>query len=101
MKIDTLLSDEAILAELGQRIARRRLELQLTQAAVAELAGVAKRTLERLESGQSAQMSSLIRIIRVLDGLQGLDRLVPETGPRPMDLLKHRGKVRQRAPRRG
>lgn len=99
MKISKLLADEAILAELGQRIARRRLDLELTQAAVAEQAGVAKRTLERLEAGHSAQMSSLVRILRVLEGLPDLDRMLPETGPRPMDLLKRKGKVRQRAPR--
>ena len=97
MKISKLLADDAILAEIGERVARRRLDLQLTQAGVAEQAGVAKRTVERIESGASAQMSSIIRILRVLDGLPGLDRLIPEAGPRPMDLLKRKGKVRQRA----
>ena len=58
MKISTLLADEAILTEMGARIARRRLDLQLTQAELAEQAGVAKRTLERIEAGASAQMSS-------------------------------------------
>lgn len=100
MKISNFLADEAILAEIGERIARRRLDLELTQAAVAEQAGVAKRTLERVEAGHSAQMSSLIRILRVLDGLPGLDRMLPEAGPGPMDLLKRKGKVRQRASRR-
>jgi transcriptional regulator with XRE-family HTH domain len=100
MKISNLLADEAILGELGERLARRRLELQLTQAEVAEQAGVAKRTLERIESGASSQISSLIRILRVLDGLTGLDRILPESAPRPMDLLKRKGKVRQRASRR-
>jgi hypothetical protein len=33
----------------------------------------------------------------VLDLLQGLDQLIPETGPRPMDLLKLKGKERKRA----
>jgi transcriptional regulator with XRE-family HTH domain len=97
MKISRLLADDAILAEIGTRIARRRLDLQLTQAAVAEQAGVAKRTLERLEAGHSMQMSNLIRILRVLEGLPGLDRMLPEAGPRPMDLLKRKGKPRQRA----
>ena len=97
MKISKLLADEAILTEIGERIARRRLDLELTQAAVAEQAGVAKRTLERVEAGHSAQMSSLTRILRVLDGLPGLDRMLPEAGPGPMDLLKRKGKVRQRA----
>lgn len=97
MKISNLLADDIILAEIGERVARRRLDLQLTQAAVAEQAGVAKRTLERIEAGASAQMSSIIRIFRVLDLLPGLDRMIPEVGPRPMDLLKRKGKLRQRA----
>ena len=100
MKISRLLADEAILTELGERIARRRLDLELTQAAVAEQAGIAKRTLERVESGHSAQLSSLIRILRVLDGLPGLDRMLPEARPSPMELLKRKGRVRQRAPGR-
>ncbi|MFV2057957.1 MAG: helix-turn-helix domain-containing protein [Thiohalomonadales bacterium] len=100
MKISQFLGDETILAEIGERITRRRLDLELTQASVAEQAGIAKRTLERVEAGHSAQMSSLIRILRVLDGLPGLDRMLPEAEPGPMDLLKRGGKVRQRASKR-
>lgn len=101
MKIDNLLTDDAILAEIGARIARRRLDLQLTQATVAEQAGVAKRTLERMEAGYSSQLSSLIRVLRVLDGVPGLESMLPDAGPRPMDLLKRKGKERQRASSRG
>ena len=36
MKIERLLTDETILAELGGRLAQRRLELKLTQADLAE-----------------------------------------------------------------
>lgn len=97
MKISRILAEDAILAEIGARVARRRLDFQLTQADVAEQAGVAKRTVERIEAGASAQMSSIIRILRVLDLLPGLDRMIPEAGPRPMNLLKQKGKVRQRA----
>ena len=100
MKISRLLTDDAILVELGERISSRRLELQLTQAEAAEQAGIAKRTLERIEAGHSAQMSSLIRLLRVLDGLQGLEGTIPESGPRPMDLLRRKGKLRQRASKR-
>ena len=99
MKISKLLADDAVLAEVGKRIARRRLDLQFTQADVAEQAGVAKRTLERIEAGASAQISSMIRIFRVLDLMSGLDRMIPEAGPRPMNLLKRKGKARQRASR--
>jgi DNA-binding XRE family transcriptional regulator len=82
---------------LSARIAGRRIELPLTQATVAEQAGIAKRTLERLEAGQSSQLITLVRVLRVLDAASGLDSLIPEPGPRPMDLLKREGKVRQRA----
>ncbi len=97
MKISTLLTDDAILAEIGSRIARRRLELQLTQSDVAEQAGIGKRTLERVEAGASAQLSNIIRILRVLELVEGLEGVIPDEQPRPMELLKRKGKVRQRA----
>lgn len=97
MKASDLLTDEAVLAELGARITHHRLERELTQAAVAEQAGIGKRTLERLEAGQSSQLITLIRVLRVLELITALDELIPETGPRPMELLKNKGKVRQRA----
>lgn len=96
-RINQHVTDDAILAELGERLAARRLELQLTQAAVAEQAGIGKRTLERIEAGQTSQLLSLIRVLRVLDALSGLDGLLPAVGARPMDLLKRKGKLRQRA----
>lgn len=97
MKITDLLTDDAVLSELGARIAGRRLELQLTQAVVAEQAGISKRTLERMEAGKTSQLSTLVRVLRVLDATSGLETLLPEPGSRPMDLLKRKGKVRRRA----
>jgi len=92
-----LLDDGAILKELGVRISQYRINFQLSQARLAEQAGVSKRTIERIESGHSTQMSSMIRVLRVLELLPGLDSLIPETGPRPLDLLKLEGRKRQRA----
>ncbi len=98
MKINALMTDEAVLAEIGSRLAARRIDMQLTQAEVAEQAGIAKRTLERMEAGHSSQLSTLVRVLRVLEATTGLENLIPETGPRPMDLLQRRGgKQRQRA----
>ncbi len=97
MNISTLMTDDAILREAGKRLAQYRIAHQLTQADIAEQSGVSKRTIERIEAGASAQMSTIIRILRVLDLLPGLDHLIPESGPRPMDLLKLKGKARQRA----
>ncbi len=97
MKIKNELSDGAILAELGERITRRRLDHQLTQAALAREAGVAKRTLERVEAGATAQMSTIIRIFRVLDLLPALDQVLPASKPGPIELMKRKGKTRRRA----
>jgi transcriptional regulator with XRE-family HTH domain len=96
MDISTLLTDDAILAEIGKRIARYRIDSQITQADLAKQAGVSKRTVERVEAGATAQFSTIIRILRVLDFMEGLEKLVPEPLPRPMELLKQKGKVRQR-----
>ena len=100
MKIAKGLTDQAVLAEIGARFAGRRLALGLSQAEVAEQAGVGKRTVERIEAGESAQVSSFIRILRVLDALAGVESVIPEAGPRPMELLQRKGRTRQRAPGR-
>ncbi|MBP6058821.1 MAG: helix-turn-helix domain-containing protein [Nitrosomonas sp.] len=98
MIINDELSDETILAELGQRLAQRRIARSLSQAALAAEAGVAKRTVERVEAGESVQLVTLVRLCRVLGLMDGLDQWLPETGLSPMALLKEKraGKGRQR-----
>ena len=97
MQISELLSDAFILTELGQRVSRCRIDMSLTQAELAQQAGVSKRTVERLEAGASTQLSNMIRILRVLKLLSNLDHAIPASGPRPMELLRGKGKPRQRA----
>ena len=91
------LGDNAVLEALGKRLGQRRIAQGLTQAELAREAGVSKRTVERIEAGAAAQTLNLVRILRVLNLLPELGQLVPETGPRPMDLLKLKGKARKRA----
>lgn len=97
MNFQSLYNDKAILAEIGQRLSRRRLELNLTQAHLAKEAGVGKRTVERVEAGESTQLSTFVSLLRVLGLIDGLDSLLPEPEPSPMELLKMKGKQRQRA----
>ena len=78
MIFDEASSDGAILEELGARIARCRLNQNLTQEAFAELAGVSRPTVARLELGHSTTLSNLIRILRALNLVKNLDTLVPE-----------------------
>jgi transcriptional regulator with XRE-family HTH domain len=100
MRIDKRLTDEAVLGELGRRLARWRLERNLSQAEFGEEAGIGRRTLQRLEAGEPVQLSSLIRVLRVLGLLESLDHLVPEPAPSPLERLKLAGRERRRARRR-
>lgn len=97
MKFDTTTTDQAILKEIGERVAMVRLNQNFTQASLAEQAGVSKRTVERLEAGESVQTTSLIRLLRSLGLQQRLEALFPEPVPSPIAQLKLQGKKRQRA----
>lgn len=101
MKISPQLTDQAILQEIGGRLAGARVERDLTQAALAEQAGVSKRTIERLESGEVAtQLSGFLRVCRALGLLERLDTLLPESAPGPMAQLAQLaqpGRKRRRA----
>src|SRR3546814_11464112 len=96
MKIDANLTDERVLTLLGERLLAIRLARNLTQAELAEQAGVSKRTLERLESGAVAsQLSSLLRVCRALGLLERLEVLVPEPTPSPLANLTNREESRE------
>ena len=85
------------MSEIGHRVANRRLALSLTQAELAQKAGVGKRTLERLEKGESTQLATFIRVLRELGLAALLDTLLPQTEPGPIELLERKGKTRKRA----
>lgn len=92
-----LISDDAIVQELGARLARLRLAQNLTQAQLAEQAGVAKRTVERLEAGTATQLHNFVRICRALDVADNFELLVPTPVASPIELLRLKGEQRKRA----
>jgi transcriptional regulator with XRE-family HTH domain len=99
MKITTELTDEAVLREIGERLERRRIDAGLTQAELAEEAGISKRTVERIEAGHSTDFVMVLRLLRVLKFLEPLDQLVPDLPQSPLVLLKGRGRARKRVGR--
>ena len=91
------MSDLAVLAEIGARVRRRRLDRNLTQQEVADQAGLTRVTVVALERGSPVGMMTLIRILRVLGALEDLESFLPDTGPSPLQLAKLQGRQRQRA----
>lgn len=97
MIIQTEHTDSRILAELGERLARYRLNRNLTQDQLAREAGVSKRTIVRLEDGQSIQVTNLVRVLRAL-GLAGhLNAMIPTPLTSPIEALKVKSRERRRA----
>lgn len=96
MRITPELTDAAVAQILGERIARYRIEAGLTQAELAERAGIGKRTVERIEAGLGVELVTFIRVLRTLNILEGFERLLPELPPSPIAQLDLRGKQRQR-----
>jgi transcriptional regulator with XRE-family HTH domain len=97
MDIEDRLSDGVLLEELGRRLRDARLERNLSQAEVAERAGIGRVTLQRMEAGESPSLANFIRVLRVLGLLEGLERVLPRPVPSPIDELERRGRRRQRA----
>ena len=90
-------SDQLIRAELAQRIRNARLNRNLTQATLAEKAGVARSVVQNLEAGKDATITSFIRLLRSLGELGHLEAFLPDPGISPLQLARMQGRRRQRA----
>lgn len=97
MNISYESSDKVILREIGSRIARHRLNRNMTQDTLAEEAGISTRTVTRIEQGQSTQTANLIRILRVLRLLENLDAAIPQAAMSPVQQARMQGRQRKRA----
>jgi transcriptional regulator with XRE-family HTH domain len=97
MRFTELQSDEVVLTELGQRVARVRLSRNLSQVQLAREAGVARETVQRLEAGESVRLTVFVRVLRALSLLSGLDAAIPEALASPIEQLDRGGSQRRRA----
>lgn len=95
---DPIAIDLAVLQRLGARLAAHRLARNLTQAQLAEAAGVSKRTVERLEAGATAtQLGGFLRVCAALGLGDAVDRLLPELPASPLAQLRLGRQARKRA----
>ena len=86
----------AITEELGDRLKQARLNADLTQVEVAELAGVTRKAVLNAEKGKT-QLETLVAIMIALKLTSQLDAFLPKQEISPIQLSKLQGKKRQRA----
>lgn len=83
-----LLTTPQIEQELGRRLKRRRLELNLSQEGAALHSGLSRRTITSVEHGHGATLATVIELLRALDGLDFLEDFLPDPGPSPLHMAR-------------
>lgn len=87
-----------LISEAGRRIRAERLNQDLTQHRLAELAGISRDTLKNIETGQgNPTLRVVLLILRALGLGDRFDSFFPEPAPSPVQAAKVRGEQRQRA----
>ncbi len=84
-------------AALCKRLESIRLSRNITQAQLAEEAGVSPRTIGRLEKGQGVSLDTFIRIMMALGIQQSLKALMPDPTVRPIERVGFSARERKRA----
>ncbi len=84
-------------AQLGQHLRALRLRQNTDQRQLAERANVALNVVKKLEGGKGSTVTSLINVLRALGREEWLGTLAPQVTVSPLQLLKDKKPVRQRA----
>jgi putative transcriptional regulator len=90
-------TSDQIEAALCKRLESIRLSRNITQAQLAEEAGVSPRTIGRLEKGQGVSMDTFIRVMMALSIQQNLEALLPDPTVRPIERVGMSAGERKRA----
>jgi len=93
----TVAASSQIEAALCKRLESIRLSRNMTQAQLAEAAGVSPRTIGRLEKGEGVSLDTLIRVMTALRIQQNLEALLPDPSVRPIERVGVRRAHRMRA----
>ena len=86
-----------LLTEVGTRLRDYRLQQNLSVAEVAERAGVNRNTVLNAEAGRNPRLETLLRLLRLYGRIESLDAFLPQPTVSPLQLVKSKGRLRQRA----
>ncbi len=93
----SIATSDQVEAALCKRLENIRLSRNITQAQLAEEAGVSPRTIGRLEKGQGVSVDTFIRIMIALGIQQSLEALLPDPTVRPIERVGISAGERKRA----
>ena len=95
------MNDEALLQEVGRRIAFLRRSSQIKQEELAERAGISRYALSRLENGAGGiRLESFLSVLRSLNVLNRLSVVLPEPTLTPIQLVELGKKSEEALPKR-
>lgn len=81
------MTPKEVTAEMGRRVRAYRLQCNMDQRAVAERAGISRRTLQGLEQGAGSTVETLVRVLKALDRIPSLEAFLPEPSVSPIALF--------------
>ena len=95
------MNDEALMQEVGRRIAFLRRSSQIKQEELAEKAGISRYALSRLENGAGGiRLESFLSVLRSLNVLNRLSVVLPEPTLTPIQLVELEKKSEGALPKR-
>lgn len=95
------MSDAAIVKQLGDFIRHTRLQQNITQAQLADMAGLNRWTISQIEKGESVTITTLIQVLRALDVLYVLNHFEINDEISPIEYARLKEKKRQRVRSKG
>ena len=94
------MSDIAVLKEIGAQIRQMRLNQNITQAKVGEMAGLSRKAVSDIERSGKGTMMSIVQMLRALKRMELLNLFSTEVLVSPLQVAKMYGKQRIKASRK-
>ena len=85
-------NSEAIERDVCKKLERIRLLKNISQAKLAEAAGVSRRTISRMENGEGISLDTFIRVMQALNLTDHLTAMLPNPEIRPIERVGRKGK---------
>ncbi len=83
-----ILSDEAIIGRIGNKVKSTRLKQNITQQNLAETAGISLSSVKKIEKAEIGSFDTLLRVLRTLGLLDMLQPLIEEEQLSPNEYFK-------------